>query len=133
MKLQRSELAESNKYWIPKHRALELKHFCLQYDIWKKELNNTMYLRQRCEINVDSPIVDITAELAEQRARLSSYIKLVERIANETDSELAPYILKGVTKETTYERLSLIDGIPCGRSTYYDRRHKFFYILDKYR
>lgn len=32
----RPELSEKNKYWIEKHRYYELKHFCLQYVIWKK-------------------------------------------------------------------------------------------------
>ena len=32
----RPELSEKNPYWIEKHRYYELKHFCLQYPIWKK-------------------------------------------------------------------------------------------------
>lgn len=32
----RAELSEKNPYWIEKHRYYELKHFCLQYPIWKK-------------------------------------------------------------------------------------------------
>lgn len=32
----RPELSKSSKYWIDRHRYYELKHFCLQYPIWKK-------------------------------------------------------------------------------------------------
>ena len=32
----RPELSEKNPYWIEKHRYYELKHFCLQYPIWRK-------------------------------------------------------------------------------------------------
>lgn len=32
----RPELSEKNPYWIERHRYYELKHFCLQYPIWKK-------------------------------------------------------------------------------------------------
>ena len=32
----RAKLSEKNKYWIDKHRYYELKHFCLQYQMWKK-------------------------------------------------------------------------------------------------
>lgn len=32
----RPELSEKNPYWIERHRCYELKHFCLQYPIWKK-------------------------------------------------------------------------------------------------
>lgn len=31
----RPELSEKNPYWIERHRYYELKHFCLQYPIWK--------------------------------------------------------------------------------------------------
>lgn len=32
----RPELSEKNKYWLEKHRYYELKHFCLQYPLWKQ-------------------------------------------------------------------------------------------------
>ena len=32
----RAIISENNKYWIDKHRHYELKHFCLQYPMWKK-------------------------------------------------------------------------------------------------
>ena len=32
----RPELSEKNQYWIEKHRYYELKHFCLQYPIWRR-------------------------------------------------------------------------------------------------
>ena len=32
----RAKLSEKNKYWISKHRYYELKHFCLQFPIWKQ-------------------------------------------------------------------------------------------------
>lgn len=38
----RPELSKSSKYWIDRHRYYELKHFCLQYPIWKKLLSCSM-------------------------------------------------------------------------------------------
>ena len=32
----RAELSKNNPYYISKHRYYELKHFCLQYNEWKK-------------------------------------------------------------------------------------------------
>lgn len=32
----RPEISKKKNYWIEKHRYYELKHFCLQYPIWKK-------------------------------------------------------------------------------------------------
>ena len=36
--MERPELSKKSPYWIDKHRYYELKHFCLQYPLWKKEL-----------------------------------------------------------------------------------------------
>jgi len=30
------ELPDKNKHYIEKHRYYELKHFCLQYQAWKR-------------------------------------------------------------------------------------------------
>lgn len=43
----RPELSEKNPYWIGKHRYYELKHFCLQYPIWKKAYNALLGLSSR--------------------------------------------------------------------------------------
>lgn len=40
----RPELSEKNPYWIERHRYYELKHFCLQYPIWKKHMQPWMGL-----------------------------------------------------------------------------------------
>lgn len=42
----RPELSRNNKYWISKHRYYELKHFCLQYPLWKSAyaaFDDTLY------------------------------------------------------------------------------------------
>lgn len=39
----RAEVSEKNPYWIEKHRHYELKHFCLQYPIWKKAYSSVSY------------------------------------------------------------------------------------------
>ena len=39
MSRTRNEISVKNKYYISKHRYLELKHFCLQYPEWKRALS----------------------------------------------------------------------------------------------
>ena len=34
--MEKPELSKKSKYWIPRHRYYELKHFCLQYPEWEK-------------------------------------------------------------------------------------------------
>lgn len=40
------ELSKKNTYWIEKHRYYELKHFCLQYPIWK-EAYHIKYIKEK--------------------------------------------------------------------------------------
>ena len=35
----RSEVSKKSKYYLPRHRYLELKHFSMQYDYYKKLLH----------------------------------------------------------------------------------------------
>lgn len=34
----RAKISSNNKWWISRHRYYELKHFCMQYWDWKKEI-----------------------------------------------------------------------------------------------
>lgn len=130
----RAELSRKNKYWISKHRFYELYHFCLQYQEWKDEYNT---LDGKKAINMDgmphgSSVGSPTEALGIRRAELYNKIHLVEAIANEADPALSKYILKGVTEEgITFTYLQMRMGINCAPGTYYDRRRRFFWLLDK--
>lgn len=104
----RPELSEKNPYWIGKHRYYELKHFCLQYPIWKKAYNALLGLSSRpndLDIFVKSGQVrsDPTARCAESRVSFAKRMELVEQAAIGTDGDLYPYILRGVTEGLSYE------------------------------
>ena len=125
------------KYQISKHRFIELYHFCLQYNEWMDELKYKTDTLKSIEVT-DMPFAvgesDQTAQLACRRATLSDKCRLIEQTAMETDSELYEYILKAVTNENiTFPYLYTVMGIPCSRNTYYDRRRKFYWLLDRKR
>lgn len=130
------ELSKKNKYWVEKHRYYELKHFCLQYPIWKQAYAALDSLSRRPDdllnfkTNVKS---DPTAKCAESRIFYSQRISMIEKAAKETDESLAYYIIKGVTEELTYEHLKVNYNIPCCRNTYYELYRRFFWILNKIR
>jgi hypothetical protein len=133
----RAEISEKNKYYIDKHRYYELKHFCLQYNEWKKAYANcnesiifTSKLERESSSNIHS---DLTAKYAIKKLQYGSRIKLIERIALEADDFLYPYILKAVTEGLSYTNLKAVHNIPCGRDMYYDRYRKFFWLLSEAR
>lgn len=130
------ELSKTNKWWLPKYRYLELRYFALQYPEWKRklaELEGAVGLASRgtdiLRVNA-SKIADRTAEIAIQRKLLSDYIGMVEQAAVCADPELYSYIIKAVTEETTFVVLKSLYGIPCERDMFYDRRRKFYWVLN---
>lgn len=133
----RPELSLKNKYWIDKHRHYELKHFCLQYPSWKKAYNDltdlSISLSQLERTSATNIPGDPTAKCALKRAQYSDKIKLIERIAMETDEYLHRYILRAVTEGLSYTYLKSSLDIPCGKDMYYDRYRRFFWLLSNSR
>lgn len=135
--LIRPEISEKSQYYIDKHRYYELKHFCLQYQFWKKSyaaynelcLPGSIYDRAPSG-NVKS---DPTARYAMLRARYAEKIRLIEAAAIGADPDLYSYILKGVTEGLSYTYLKTTLGMPCGRDMYYERYRKFFWLLSEAR
>ena len=133
MQNQRSELSPSNKYWIPKYRYLELKNFCLQFPDWEKQRKEISFLKAKTEISSSGEISNPTEKLAIILEAAQSKIDLIVSTAYLADEELAKWLLIGITKGYTYEYLRYKLEMPAGRSMYYDRYRRFFWLLDKKR
>lgn len=133
----RPEVSTKNRYWIDRHRYYELKHFCLQYSIWKKaysgisSMNSSFYDFTRA--NGTNKINKPVENCAELSIFYSTRIEMLERIAKETDPVLSDYILKAVTNGISYDYLKTRLGIPCCKDTYYNLYRRFFWLLDKER
>ena len=131
----RPEVSKKNQYWIDRHRYYELKHFCLQYPIWKKQrasLDGFVKPNYGDVIFSNEP-GDPTATCAEAKAYYTDRIELVERITIEVDSGLASYILIGITEGVSYDQLKARLNVPCCKDVYYDLYRKFFWLLDRAR
>lgn len=132
----RPELSERNKYWIERHRYYELKHFCLQYPIWKKARAGLDSF-SKCPINtvtshtnkISSPV----EKCAEARLFYINRIDMLDKVASETDLVMRNYILKAVTEGISYEHLKARINIPCCKDNYYELYRRFFWLLDKER
>lgn len=129
----RPEISTKSKYYIDKHRHYELKHFCLQYPIWKRTYAALLDLSITSSYMTGMPsgggLSDTTAKSAIRRTYYADKIKLVEETAKEADPYLYEYILKAVTEGLSYTYLRTILEIPCGRDMFYDRYRKFFWLL----
>lgn len=135
--LIRPEISIKNKYHIDKHRHYELKHFCLQYPEWKKmyaEFSNVSIPLSMIErVSTSNLPGDPTAKRAMMKMQYAEKIKMVEKIALETDAYLHNYILKAVTEGYSYTYLKTKLNMPCGRDMYYDRYRRFFWLLSESR
>ena len=133
----RAQISEKNKYYIDKHRYYELKHFCLQYNEWKKAYTScceaVIFASQFDRMPASNMPGDITAKYAMRRAQYAERIKMIEKAAMEADDFLYPYILKAVTEGLSYPYLKTRLDIPCGKDMYYDRYRKFFWLLSELR
>lgn len=117
------------KYEISLNRFRELKYFCLQHDDKKRELNNLTFISSQV---IDGQprghsISDTTAKKAFRVAELKKDIELVEQCAIEADNTIYQHIITNVTKGLAYEFL----GVPMGKNQFYEKRRKFFWLLNK--
>lgn len=131
------ELSSKNKYWLPKHRYYELKHYCLQYKHWWQ-----LYceLKFKMEVNRDGIKGSEPGKPTERKALIMADCKnameLVENCCKEACKDepiLWPFLLKGVTEGMPYVTLQSEYEIPCGKDMYYECYRRFFYILSQRR
>ena len=133
----RAELSERNKYWIEKHRYYELKHFCLQYPLWRKARAALDSLSKRpnnsAAVSKTNKISSPVEKCVEARLFYTDRMELLENVANETDKVMAVYILKAVTEGISYDHLKVRMNVPCCKDTYYELYRRFFWLLNKAR
>lgn len=133
----RPELSQKNPYWLEKHRYYELKHFCLQYPIWRKAYSSLDGLATHPSdplmFIAANTLSDPTASCAIAKMFYSERLDMVKEVAKETDPILADYILKAVTEGWSYDILKARLEIPCCKDVYYDLYRRFFWLLSKER
>jgi hypothetical protein len=133
----RPELSEKNPYWIEKHRYYELKHFCLQYPIWKKAYQSLDGLSRHPNdlaiFDRGDGLSDPTARCALAKTYYAERMRLVEQAAIQSSPDLYSYLLIGVTEGVSYSILQARLHIPCCKDIYYEVYRRFFWILNRTR
>lgn len=131
----RPELSKKNKYYISKYRYYELKYYCLQYPEWKKELlecqekivsTSSIILSKR-----EKSLEDKVSEIAIRKNSLERKMENIVFSCKESDPQLWNFLLIAVTEGMSWTYLSTALRMPCGRDYFYDKYHKFFYILSR--
>lgn len=134
----RPEVSQKNPYWIGKHRYYELKHFCLQYPIWKKAYQSLDALSRSSDalqifVKGGQMKGDPTERCAQSRIFFADRMEMVEQAAIGAEPELYAYLLRGVTEGLSYDTLKVRYDIPCCRDVYYAAYRRFFWLLSKRR
>lgn len=98
----RPEVSAKNRYYLPKHRYYELKHFCLQYPEWRKAYISLNGLPTKSSMTGErvsgGTTPDPTAVYAEARLYYRERMEMVETAANEAADDLAKLLLRAVTE-----------------------------------
>lgn len=121
----RTSLSKRNPYYIPKYVRMELKYFCLQYPEWKKFLATIGHKGTSDEFS------DPTGDEAVKRVIFEEKIVQIERACMIAAPDIYTYLLKAVTEDLSYVNLSSKHNIPCGPDLFYDRYHKFWFVLSQ--
>lgn len=127
------DLKLSEEYSISRHRYRELKEFCLQYEEKKASLQQ-LYTQSSVppEVAVMGGQSGKPTEMKAMRAlKLKNEIELIDSCIKKAcgdDVGLFEPLKKNVTLGIGFESLGYV---PCNIKTFYKKRKKFFYLLNK--
>lgn len=140
MMARRNELSTRNPWYLPRHRFLELKHYCLQVPDWEKRIHEL-----KLSIGPSGPKtfgsvtptptypgIPHEKEIIECD-QLQRKINLIIFSSNlMTQAPYAEALRAAVTKGETFEFLSQKYDLAISRDHWYKNYYrKFFWVLDK--
>lgn len=116
-----------DQYNISNAMYRELLYFCRQYDDKRQRAGMA---RGLSAVKTDgmphgTGTGDPTAAKAARAARLQADVDLIDQTAREAADELAPYLIRNVTRGVPYACLEM----PCGKNEFWRIRKRFFYLL----
>lgn len=122
------------KYGIPAERYNELRHFCLQYPLWRAEAQSLLGVgaQRYSDMPHGSGVGDPVARAAERREILIEKINLVEKVARSVED--GRWYTALIQNCCMGKGLSYIDpGImpTSNRNAYYQARRIFYLRLDE--
>lgn len=119
---------------ITRKRYKELCAFCEQYPEWKEKLRNATFIQAVKYDDEPKPSnhenSDTTAKHALRMLKMKRDCELIERVAKQACPDNYECIIKAVCYEVSSTYLINWEHIPMSRSTFYEKRRYFFYLLD---
>lgn len=135
--IMKTTVSKKNKYWISRHRYLELVHFCAQYNEWIKIRDDLEGLQKAVVATYSVPnksdVSDPTAVTAEKIMFYNDRIEMIHKAAYETDPIMAKYIIESVVNGYSYDKMRACSNLPCCRSVFYELYRQFFWRLSNAR
>lgn len=143
----RPELSKKNVHYISKHRYYELKHFVAQYYEWKIFINlmtaNYPHLYLGCIEGYKTEWKNPTAEEVEKREEYSRNVDMIKKclmVAFDGDGCAVQWniqhshYLEAIVEGWSYDKLKARHSdISLSKEAYYNKYHRFFWMLDQAR
>lgn len=124
---------ETNNFWIPKAKYLELKRYCEQYPLMEFEyrhFNSQSGTHGLKTFETRRSFIDPTANKALQLIEYGNIVDTIEKTAKKAGKDIWTYILMAVTHNLTYEYMRYQAGMPASRAEFYDKKRYFFWLLN---
>ena len=131
------ELSKKSKYWIPKDRFLELKHFVRQYDYFKM-LRNDIYtcyptVKYAVQKGVHVKLSSDPVYSAYARAMTcTKYLVQIEEAFKRVGLNQYNLLYLGIEQNMSYDVIcARCSNVPWSRREYYAKMRQFFWELDQ--
>ena len=126
------------KYGISKHAFATAYSYCLQYREWQAEMADKTTTYRSPQVTGmptgSGGSSDATADAGMRIAELAGKVALIEdtaRLATSGYDAVYPYLLSYVTTEGCTFDMIRQQGVPCGKTLFYELRRKFYYLMAK--
>ncbi len=106
--------SKRSKYYVPKEEYLTALHFCRQYPEWERAIAG------RTDQGEDD------ARIAAMKKKKAAVDMLIHKMADGMDE----WLFLGVCRGLTFPQMKQ-QGLPIGRTKYYEMRQRFYYYLTR--
>lgn len=117
-------------FGLEKSRYLELRYFCLQYNL-KKQAISRMGVKQKDRYEGDKGDKGGGSYECKGKLQLEKFrndIKIIDKAIELGAGDIGEYMLRSITEDIGYNFLGVV---PCGERQFYEYKRAFFKELDK--